>query len=309
MSIKCGRCYESVIELHHELIKGVPYIGFRFCCRAQLELLRCKAEDVFKNFDTYYIKCLDIIKKLKICYNCNRYDGFEINNQQIQVSNGLNIVCSQGCIFCLAARNVDLCNELPIKAFQDISNKMLETIKRTKVLKNFCVSCQGEPFEVPYIKNDFLFNIHNSSLNYITILTNLVHVDKDYLIKLHDYLTSHKIDHYIIVNCAGFTKEVYESYCTGKFDVVKENIKNLYEIFGEENCRIQYIVSHHNKDLKRDEVCEQFIKNFPTISIKNVTFLIDLHWILKSDPICDELSKEYFLSDKDYFYNHMNKKQ
>jgi hypothetical protein len=179
---------------------------------------------------------------------------------------------------------------------------------KSKKIKKITISNKGEPFEDSYIKNEFLFNLHKTNVDYVTILTNAVHVDREYLTKLKEYLDKYKIQSNLIINCSGFTKEVYESYCTGKFEIVVENIKAISELF--DLYWINYIVSDHNSHLTKKEVEDSFIENFPSVPLSHLRYSIDLRYYNNSNykELIDKLSKKYFYSEEDYFKNRLKNK-
>lgn len=302
-------CYSFVIQLMYQIIGEEVYVNFNFCCDNQYNLMKYKFDEVCKDFDKYYEKALQIANERKICDKCARYDGTPIDAEHIGLNNGLSLVCSQGCKFCFAKyyMNRTLKQFPKPKLSMELNKKFLQSISKSKKLINLTVSCQGEPFEDPYIKNEFLFNVHKTNIKYITILTNAVHIDRDYLIKLHDYYEKHNLYICFIINCAGFSKEVYESYCNSDFDIVKENIKTIAELF-KFRFFIKYILSDHNWNIPKNKIKLDFNKNFPTLSFDyNVQFTIDGLLYNKDcekvEKIYTNISKEYFSSYKDYFYN------
>ena len=258
-------CYAFVIQLMYQIIGEEVYVNFNFCCDNQYNLMKYKFDEVCEDFDKYYEKALQIAKERKICDKCTRYDGTPIDAEHIGLNNGLSLVCSQGCKFCFAKyyMNRTLSQFPKPKLSMDLNKKFLQSVSKSKKLIHLTVSCQGEPFEDPYIRNTFLFNLHNTSIKHINFLTNAVHATKDYIDKLFKYFEENDIRATFLINIAGFTKDIYESYCTGKFEKVISNIENLSKTFGKDNITILYIISKHNYFIKKPEVIEQFKKAFP----------------------------------------------
>ena len=291
-------CYAQTIELRYY---DNLNIEFSFCCTRQVRLLIYPIEDVCKNFDKYYKKCLQIIKEKKICEKCNKYNGFKIE-EMLGINNGLNFICSQNCSFCFCGKSF---NKNNLKYYSENNKLVLKSILNSKNVHNISPSCKGEPFEDPYIKNEFLFNLHKSNIKTITFLTNATRlIDKDYLIKLRDYLEEHKITYTFVINLSGFDKETYESYCNTKFDRIQKCINNINDVFHDWFLNIHYIIGKHNCKLSRKYVEEEFLKNFPPNLLNRVQYCFDfnVHEYLNSDEY-DKLVKEYLTDSRSFFDN------
>ena len=298
-------CYSSIIQTDYLIIKDELYINFNYCCLHQYRILSCKFEDAIKNFDKYFNKCLEIIKKTKICNKCKLYNNFPITSDSIGINNGLNLMCSQKCKFCVSNKYTEYYTKaMTMKKCVELNKVFLETLLKSANVKMLSVSCRGEPFEDPYIKNTFVFNLHKSNIKHITFLTNGLHFDKDYLMKLKEYGEKYNLNFYFLVNCSAFNKELYESYCTGKFEVVVKNITNLFEIF-KPYCSIKYILSDHNINIPKKKVIDDFKENFPDIPLEIISYSLDFKFWNKDEykELYDKVTKEEYLS-VNYDYNH-----
>jgi len=294
-------CYGQVIEIDFFTKNDELYILFDFCCRLQRRLLIYPIDEVCKDFDKYYLKALNIVKEKKICERCEIYNGFKLDDY-VGLNYGLNLICSHNCAFCAAkSQQNELKNKL--KLCNKYSEQVLKAILKTKVVKRISPSCRGEPFENPYIRDIFLFNIHKTSINSVTFLTNGIKLtDVNYLNKLYEYFNKHNIEYTFIINLSGFDKETYESYCSGKFEVIKQNIKTLVSVFGNERIFVHYIISDYNKHLSKSFVDQQFKLNFPDIPIQHLEYIIDfvLRW---DDTGMDKVKKEYLTDELSIFDN------
>jgi len=267
-----NECLANSIQLFIKLNNGKPFVSFVFCCELQIELIRYPLNEVCKDFDKYFLQCVNILNKGKFCSKCNHYSKYDMSDpKEYIVTNGTNFICTQKCTFCGSCDNVSNPEE-----YTRYSNKLLNAISKTKHVFKVVPSCQGEPFEDKYIRNEFLFNLHNSNIRYIRFLTNAAHATKSYIDKLSKYFKENGIECSFLINCAGFNKETYESYCTSKFDFVKNNIENLSNVFGKENITILYIISKHNYKIKKPDVIKQFKESFPYLDpYKNLQIIMD----------------------------------
>jgi len=292
-------CFSQTIEIDFVTKNDEEYISFGFCCKRNCELLVYPIDEVCKNFDKYYSKTLNIIKEKKICEKCEKYNGFKLEDY-LGINYRLNYICSHNCTFC-AVRDDHKNAKSKMKLYNKYSERVLEAILKSKLVKRISPSCKGEPFENPYIRDIFLFNIHKSLIKHVTFLTNGIKLtDVNYLRKLYEYLKKYNIDYTFIINLSGFDKETYESYCSGKFEVIKQNMKNLVSAFGNERINVHYIISDHNKHLSRSTVDQQFKLNFPDILICNLEYIIDFNF--RSDDI-DRIKNEYLTDDTSIFDN------
>jgi hypothetical protein len=161
-------CTVNVIEIDPLFINENLYLKFRFCCASEKLLIVYSFDDVIKDFDQYFNKCLKLIKDLKICEKCDKYDGFEISEKAIAINNGLSILCTQKCKFCAAYPNGGVLKYFSfndIKKLQEKNKIFMECMLKSEKLKQLTVTCRGETFEDAYIKNEFLFtNSINSFL-------------------------------------------------------------------------------------------------------------------------------------------------
>ena len=308
MSEKQNECLDNSIQLFVRKINGEVFISFVFCCELSIELLTYPLEDVCKDFDKYFDKALEILKESKLCHKCEHYTGFDMGDPKSYIiTNGSSLICSQKCTYC---GSCDVHTPNKVKEYCSYSNKLLNAISNSKHVINVVPSCQGEPFEDPYIRNEFLFNLHNSNIKHINFLTNASHATKEYIDKLSKYFKDNDIDATFLINCAGFTKEIYESYCTSKFEKVVSNIENLVNTFGNNNITILYIISMHNYFIKKSEVIEQFKKTFPYLDPnKNLRIIMDWkNWkdserIKLNAEFCDAPDKSVGYKLKNYIYD------
>ena len=269
-----NKCLDNSLQLFIQLEKGTnrPFISFVFCCQMQIELMKYPLEDVCKDFDKYFLQCVEILHKGKFCSKCNHFSEFDTSDpKEYIVTNGTNFVCTQKCTYCGSCDNV-----ADPSIYTQYSNKLMEAISKSKHVFKVVPSCQGEPFEDKYIRNEFLFNLHNSGIKYIRFLTNGAHATKSYIDKLSKYFNENGIECSFLINCSGFNKETYESYCTTKFDKIKQNIENLTKTFGKENITILYIISKHNYLIEKEDVIKQFKESFPYLDPnENLSIIMD----------------------------------
>ena len=270
------------------------FIEFIFCCYTFITITIAKypLEDVCENLDYYIDKCENFIIEKQICKRCQEtkyfglYDGFDIKDKtNFTIINGCLLKCTQGCTFCArhSHRFID-------SKYKYVSDKIYEAISKSKKIYNIQTSNTGEPFEDKYLVNNFLFNLHNSNIKRVEILTNAVHIkDISYLKQLKEYLDKYKIDVRFNINFSGFTKELYEAYCTSKFERAVRNIKYIYEVFGKEKILITYIISKHNQHLSYNEVSKQIKETFPFLELENVNRVLDAGMFYKT--------KEFFIEN------------
>ena len=298
-------CNSFFIELSLKDYNNLPYIDFNFCCQRYVKLLSYPLEDVCKDFDYYIDRCHEMIAKNEICKKCNKYSGFDITDRErLAVSIAVSLICSQNCSFC-GRRNYRTTEANKYNKFKNwCSDKLLEAVSNSKHVITVVPSSIGEPFEDPYIKNTFVFNLHKSNIKHIIFLTNAVHAeDIEYLKKLKNYLDEHNIKARFSINCSGLSRRVYESYCTSNFKRVKRNIKNIYDVFGD--CFIiHYIVSKHNEHLPRKKICKQFKITFPYLKLKNLDICLDYTYFTTVESYtkaCDRyLRKDKRITDLKY---------
>lgn len=305
MSEKNKECLDNSIQLFIRKKDGETFVSFVFCCELSIELITYPLKEVCKDFDKYFDKALEILKESKICAKCEHYSGYDLDDpKSYTITNGTSLICSHNCAYC---GSCDVHTPEKVKEYHNYSDKILNSISDSKHVINIVPSCQGEPFEDPYIRNTFLFNLHNTSIKHINFLTNAVHATKDYIDKLSKYFEENDIRATFLINIAGFTKEIYESYCTGKFEKVISNIENLSKTFGKDNITILYIISKHNYFIKKPEVIEQFKKAFPYLdSNKHLRIIMDWkNWkdserIKLNDEFCDTSDKSVDYKLKKY---------
>jgi hypothetical protein len=189
--------------------------------------------------------------------------------------------------------------------YKENNKFVLKSILNSKCIKTISPSCKGEPFEDPYIKNEFLFNLHKSNIKTVTFLTNATRlIDKDYLIKLRNYLEEHKIKYTFVINLSGFNKETYESYCNTKFDRIQKCINNINDVFHDYFIHIHYIIGKHNYKLSRKYIEEEFLKNFPPNLLNRVQYIFDfsIHNYTSLEEY-NNLVKEYLTDERSFFDN------
>lgn len=294
-------CKGYTIELYINIRDDEVYVEFIFCCYSFLTIAKYPLEKVCNNLDYYIDECENFIIEKRLCERCKDrkilkfYDGFDIaDKNNFTIINGSLLTCTHGCKFCARASNRSI-----DKKYEYVSDKILEAISKSKKIAKIQTSNTGEPFEDPYTRDKFLFNLHNSNIKSVEILTNAVHAtDVEYLKKLKRYFNKHNIDAIFNINCSGFTKEIYESYCTGKFDIVKENIKNIVTIFGKEKIIITYIISKHNQHLSYEDVSNQFKETFPFLELSNISRVLDAGMFYENTDIFIENHNKHILGIK-----------
>ena len=278
-------CNGYNIELNLEILNDIVYITFTFCCFKDTEsipILKYPLEDICKDIDFYINKSVEFVIKHQICKRCkfniiNNIDTYD--KTKFTILNACLLKCTQGCTFCIKESHRFIDNK-----FSFVSNKLLEAITKSKSIYRLQPTNSAEPFEDLYIKNKFLFNLHNTNIKYVELLTNAVYLDDiNYLIKLKNYFDKYKIDYMFNINFSGFTKEIYESYCTGNFESTRENIKHISEIFGNDKIYITYVISDHNIHLTYDQVTEQFKQCFPFLFLDQIYRSLDFSKFWESE--------------------------
>lgn len=259
--MKLDYCFGSIFDTHVILIDDKPYVNFVYCCMLRINTLMYPLEKVSENFDLYYQKAIDFVKNNKICERCNHFLPEEdINNMmRYGVDNCGSLKCTQGCKYC-GARATHKFH----KQISQYKNQLLDAILTSNKLETVTPAGLGEPFEDDYIKDYFLFNLHKiKSLKRVRILTNAVHLDREYLERLSEYYKSHNITVDFVIDIAGSNKQVYESYCTAKFEPVIKNINDIVELFGDEHVELYYIISSHNMNINYAQTLKEFKECLP----------------------------------------------
>jgi hypothetical protein len=277
-------CWSKLIEMFLNIKdNGDVYVYFVFCCEAQVKVKEYPIDVVCADIDKCYNEVFKIATDMKICYNCNKYHGHDVTDMSLfSLQNGTSHICTQHCKFC---GMLNTGRRISNPKYRECSIKILEAILRSKTITALAPSVSGDPFEDTYIRDYFLFNIHKTNIKCIDILTNGLHCDKEYLIKLRNYLCEHNITVGFSINVPGLTKEIYESGCNGDFELAKRNVKYMYELFGNFSnlhfFSITYITSYFNMNLTEKQINEQFKTAFPFLSIekghlhKSVDYMIN----------------------------------
>lgn len=266
-----SKCLDRSIQLFIKNKNGIPYVSFVFCNEFQTELISYPFDDVCKNFDDYFLKCIDALSNKNICSKCNHSGNFDVSDpNEYTISVGINNKCSQNCNYC--GSQYKHCDDKDI----EYSNKLLKAIFESKQVYNVLPSCMGEPFEDSYIRDEFLFNLHKSNIKNIKLVTDAVNLNTEYIDKLYNYFKENNINCKFFINFSGLTKELYESYCNSDFESVKQNIKTIIDRFGNENVTIVYVISKHNYLIKTDDLRKQFNETFEELDFdKNLCIIHD----------------------------------
>lgn len=256
------------ISLNYEKTK----IILTFCCYKMKPIKEYDIDFFLNNFDFCLSETFDSLSKDNICLTCKTCSfnkDIVISKDTTCIMNRIFKLCNIECEFCcFKGMHTNSSFE------EDLNRKIMDCVLKSNVVTRYSPTNMGEPFLDEYFKYNFLLNSKsNKNLKNISITTNAMNLDSDYILNLYKY---NKNISFTVSLCSPI-KEIFEKVeKKSNFDKIIENSKLLINLY---NSSVNIVISNFNKDADMHENISKFYE----LGITPNRFLLSPDYFLKKN--------------------------